>query len=414
MASQKRLSNKMADNFEQLIKHRQKFLKKILSQGYSLSAISTYERATRIFCDEIKQRDVHIDSLDTPDVEALFEAVTEKASKNSRSHFRFCLRRFVEHLVDAGMMIPVNSEAKELTELERLCEEYEAYLRYQRGLSEATIQCCMSYMARFMAFRFGETPGDFNAITSEDIISFIFKLKGGPRFYRQKALPSRLRNLFNFLFWSGKTERDLSKSIPRVTQKRPDLPRHLKPKDIQRLVEAVRTDDRNGRRNYAMLLLMARLGLRATEVIAIHLDDIDWRSGKILIRGKGKLHDRMPLPADVGEAMVSYIKNERVGSSRALFLSNCAPHKPFKNAQMLGTILRNAFKKIGLKPPQKYIGSHLFRHSLATDMLRKGASLDEVSDVLRHRSRQTTMIYAKYDIDALRSIARPWPVQGGA
>jgi integrase/recombinase XerD len=414
MASQKRLSNKMADSLERLANHRQEFVEKVSTQGYSRRTIITYEQTARHFCDEIRQRGLHIDTLDALVVEALFEAVIEKAYKSSRNLVKFCLGRFIEHLVDAGVMIPVNPAPKELTELERLCEEYKAYLRYQRGLSEATIESCTGYVGRFMAFRFGETLGDFNAITSEDIVSFISQLKGGPMSYRQKVLPSRLRNLFNFLFWSGKTERDLSKGIPRVIQKRPDLPRHLKPEDIQRLIEAVRTDDTKGRRNYAMLLLMARLGLRATEVIAIQIDDIDWRSGEILIRGKGKLHDRMPLPADVGEAMVSYIKNGRVGISRALFVSSRAPHKPFKDSQMLGTILRNAFKKIGRKPPHKFIGSHLFRHSLATDMLRKGASLDEISDVLRHRSRQTTMIYAKYDIDALRSIARAWPVRGGA
>jgi len=413
MESRKRLSKKMADNLERLTNHRKAFLKEIRTQGYSRSAINTYERTTRLFCDEIKQRGLYIDSLDVPAAEALFKAVIEKTTKNSRSLFKFCLRRFIKHLVDAGVMIPANVGAKELTELERLFEEYKDYLRYQRGLSETTIKGCIGYMARFMTYRFGEALGDLNAITSEDIISFVLKFKGSSRYYRQKSLPSHLRNLFNFLFWSGRTELDLSKSIPRVIHKRPDLPRHLEPKDIQRLIEAVRTDDRNGHRNYTVLLIMARLGLRATEVIAIQLDDIDWRSGEILIRGKGKLHDRMPLTADVGEAVVSYIKNERVGNSRTLFISSRAPHKPFKTARLPGIILRDAFRKIGLKPPQKFIGSHLFRHSLATEMLRKGASLDEVSDVLRHRSRQTTMIYAKYDTDALRSIARAWPVQGG-
>jgi integrase/recombinase XerD len=176
----------------------------------------------------------------------------------------------------------------------------------------------------------------------------------------------------------------------------------------------VRTGDGIGRRNYAMLLLMARLGLRAPEVIAIQLEDIDWRAGEILIRGKGKLHDRMPLTADVGEAVVDYIRNGRAGSSRTLFLSAKTPHSPFKNAAILNTVLCDAFERTGLKPPQKYVGSHLLRHSLATDMLRKGASLDEIGDVLRHRSRVTTTIYAKYDINALRSIARPWPVGGDA
>jgi integrase len=161
-----------------------------------------------------------------------------------------------------------------------------------------------------------------------------------------------------------------------------------------------------------MSLLMARLGLRAPEVIAIQLDDIDWRAGEILIRGKGKLHDRMPLPSDAGEAIVEYIQNERKGDSRTLFVSAKTPHPPFKDAQILNTLLRDAFDRTRLKPPQKYVGSHLLRHSLATDMLRKGASLDEIGDVLRHRSRMTTTIYAKYDIDALRSIARRWPVEG--
>jgi integrase/recombinase XerD len=148
-------------------------------------------------------------------------------------------------------------------------------------------------------------------------------------------------------------------------------------------------------------------------VVAIQLDDIDWRAGEILIRGKGRLHDRMPLPADVGEAIVDYIRNGRAGTSRALFVSARTPHhRPFRNAQIVNTVLGAAFEKTGLKPAQKYVGSHLLRQSLATNMLRKGASLDEIGDVLRHRSRTTTTIYAKYDLDARRSIARPWPVGG--
>jgi site-specific recombinase XerD len=228
-------------------------------------------------------------------------------------------------------------------------------------------------------------------------------------------LPSHLRNFFNFLFWSGKTKRDLAKGIPRVAQNRHNnLPRHLKPEDVQRLLDAVRTTDEIGRRNYAMLLLLARLGLRAPEVIAIQLDDINWRSGEILIRGKGKRHDRMPLPADVGEAIVDYIKNGRAGTSRTLFVSSITPHRPFKDAQILNSVLRKAFERTGLKPPQKYVGSHLLRHSLAIDLLRNGGSLKEIGDVLRHRSRKSTMIYAKHDINALRSIVRTWPVKGDA
>jgi len=147
------------------------------------------------------------------------------------------------------------------------------------------------------------------------------------------------------------------------------------------MIESVRTGDAIGRRNYAMLLMMARPGLRAPEVIAIQLDGIDRRASEILIRGKGKLHDRMPLPADVGEAIVDYITNGRAGNSRTLFVSAKTPHPPFKNAQILNTLLCDAFEWTALKPPRKYFGSHL-----AIDMLRKGASLDEIGAVLRHRA----------------------------
>jgi integrase/recombinase XerD len=305
--------------------------------------------------------------------------------------------------------------AQELTAMDRLREEYDKYLRQQRGLSEVTIKECMRYLTRFMTFRFGETLGDLNAITTDDIVNFLCQLKARSRPSRDKTPPTHLRNLFKFLFWSGKTKRNLANGIPRVVQPRfTDLPRYLKPEDVQQLVESVRTNDATGRRNYAMLLMLARLGLRALEVIAIQLDDIDWRSGEILIRGKGKRYDRMPLPADVGEAIVNYIRNGRAGTSRSLFVSTVTPHRAFTNSYIVNDVLKTAFEKTGIKLPQKYTGSRLLRHSLATNMLRQGATLDEIGDVLRHRSKRSTMIYAKLDIDALRSIARSWPVQGGA
>jgi len=122
----------------------------------------------------------------------------------------------------------------------------------------------------------------------------------------------------------------------------------------------------------------------------------------------------MPLPDDVGKAIVDYVKHGRRGASRTLFVSHTPPHRPFVDAQILNTTLKQAFAETGLKPPQKYVGSHLLRHSLATDMLRKGASLDEIGDVLRHRSRMSTTIYARHDINALRSIAPVWPKEKGA
>jgi integrase/recombinase XerD len=394
--------------------HRQSFMERLAAQGYSRFTLREYESIAESFCAAIEKRALGADDLDGAATERLRQAVLKQIPEYVRTWGKFCLGRFIEHLAEAGVATVPEPPAKRLTALNRLSEEYEIYLRRQRGLAESTIRNCRYYMERFLAFRFGEKLGDLNAITPDDIVGFLRKLKTGAKPRRCKALPSHLRSLFKFLFWSGKTRRDLADSLPRVATSADHLPRYLKREEIQRLIEAVRTDDAVGRRNYAMLLVMARLGLRAPEVIAIQLDDIDWRAGEILIRGKGKLHDRMPLPAEVGKAIVDYIRNGRAGASRALFVSARTPHhRPFKNAQIVNTVLEDAFRRTGLKPPQKYVGSHLLRHSLATDMLRKGASLDEVGEVLRHRSRMTTTIYAKYDIDALRSIARLWPVGGG-
>jgi site-specific recombinase XerD len=145
----------------------------------------------------------------------------------------------------------------------------------------------------------------------------------------------------------------------------------------------------------------------------MQIDDINWRSGEIIVRGKGARHNRLPLPPDVGQALADYIRFDRIATSRVLFVTARAPHLPFKNAQVLNGILKSAFARTGLKPPAPYVGAYVLRHSLATNLVRRGASLDEISDTLRHRSRASTLLYAKLDIDGLRSIALPWPVTAG-
>jgi site-specific recombinase XerD len=133
---------------------------------------------------------------------------------------------------------------------------------------------------------------------------------------------------------------------------------------------------------------MARLGLRAPEVIAIQLDDIDWRAGELLVRGKGQRHDRLPIPPDVGEAIIRYLQEERTSTTtRTLFVTHRAPNRPFKNSQVINAILKEAFSATGVKPPTPYVGTHVLRHCLATNMVRAGASLEEIGDLLRHRSR---------------------------
>ncbi len=414
MTSQSAMAEAAAGAAGWLQPHRQRFVEDLGALGYKPWTLRRYDAVALCFCAAVEERGLGVHDLDGSRIEQLRAAVLDTAAATARTNTSFCLDRFIKHLVAAGLARLPEPPPRAPTMLELLHREYDAYLRDQRGLSDSTIYNCHRFMARFMTFRFGAAPGDLDDISPDDVVAFLCKIRSGDKPYRDKTPPSHLRALFRFLFWSGKTKRDLVNAIPRVAQPAQNhLPRHLSPEAVERLIASVWSDDPVGRRNHAMLLLVARLGLRAPEVMAIQLDDIDWRAGTVLIRGKGKRHDRMPLPGDAGEAIVDYIRNGRRGPSRILFVSSKVPHSPFVDATILNALLRDAFDRTGLKPPQQYVGSHVLRHSLATDMLRKGASLDEIGDVLRHRSRVSTAIYAKHDVEGLRSIARDWPVEGG-
>ncbi|MFB9263122.1 tyrosine-type recombinase/integrase [Bradyrhizobium erythrophlei] len=322
----------------------------------------------------------------------------------------FIIRKFIRFLVDAGVARPPEAYCDD-SPLARLRQEYEDYLRVQRGLSARSIYHCWRFADRFLAFRFKGKAFDWSRITALDLARFMQSLTSR----RDKTPPTHLRNFFQFLFKSGKIKTNLALSILRVAPKYgANLPKYLMAEQVEQVIAAANEDTPVGRRDYAMVLLQARLGLRAQEVIAIELDDIDWRTGELLVRGKGGLYDRLPLPQDVGEAIANYIRRDRKTASRALFVTHRAPRRAFAGAQILNEVLEKAFRKAGVKPPRRYVGSHILRHSLATNMIRSGASLAEIGDVLRHRARGTTMIYAKLDIEGLRSVAREWPVVGGA
>ena len=337
----------------------------------------------------------------------------EERHRNEPNKCQNIARRFAEHLIDLGVVPAPVPTAQQIARTE-LRKGYEDYLHRQRGLSQRTIFHAWRFADRFLDHRFGNADIDLTATTVGDVIAFLQHLLSRKAPFRDKTAATHLRSFFQYLFKSGVTVSNLALSVPKVAQRRDvRLPRHLAPDQVEAVLASVRGNPKHGRRDYAMLLLMARLGLRAPEVIAIQLDDIDWRAGELLVRGKGQLHDRVPLPPEVGEALAGYVRYDRISTSRSLFVTLRAPNGPFIGGQVVNAILKDAFAATGVKPPSPYVGSHVLRHSLATNMVRKGASLAEVSNVLRHRSRSSTMIYAKLDIDGLRSIAQPWPATGG-
>ncbi|WP_421701072.1 tyrosine-type recombinase/integrase [Aliiroseovarius sp.] len=393
--------------------HAKRFAAQIAKDGYSPGSIAKYGATAEALWAAMLEADVCPTELTDDRVNQLATPIISAASAIDQKHCRYRINRFRDYLIENAAAPPRLEPPLDMSPRAVLKREYETYLRVQRGLSEDTIYHCLRFYDRFLTAKFGPDLGDLNAIRPDDITGFILRLREKQNAPRDKTGPSHLRNLFQFLFWSGKTERNLSNAVPKARQPKPTgIPRYLEPEEVNRLIKVVRDHKKTGRRNYAMLMLIARLGLRAPEVTAIELDDIDWRAGEILIRGKRQLHDRMPMSAEVGVAIVDYIKNERRGPERALFVSVKPPFKRFKDAQILRWILRDAYDATGIRPPQAYIGTHILRHSLATDMLRKGASLAEIGDVLRHRSAMTTTIYAQHDVDTLRSISRPWPTSG--
>jgi integrase/recombinase XerD len=322
-------------------------------------------------------------------------------------------RKFAEHLIAIGVVQPVPMTDAQAARVELLAD-FEAYLVKQRGLSPRSIEHALLFANRFLDHRFEDRVIDLMQLRAANTTNFVQHVLARKRPYRGKTVASHLRSFCQYLFARGKTATNLALSIPKAAQRWDTrLPRHLSPDGVEAVLAAARCNPRHGARDYAMLLLMARLGLRAVEVIAIQLDDIDWRAGELLVRGKGKLYDRVPISAEVGEALSKYLRDERGRTTcRTVFVTHRAPHRPFKDSQIANSVLKDALAATGQKPVTPYVGSHLLRHSLATQLVHKGASLEEVGDVLRHRSRASTMIYARLDIDGLRSIALPWPVAG--
>lgn len=308
--------------------------------------------------------------------------------------------------------IPPRAEEIDDSGVGRIQADFAKYLSEERGLSQATLAYYLPLVRKFLCERFGAGPFLPGDIRSSDVTGFVLRQAPtvGPR--RSQLMTSALRSFFGFLRLRGDVAADLAACVPSVADWRlSTLPKSLRPDEVERLLAGCDRNSPIGRRDYAVLLLLARLGLRAGEIVAMRLDDIDWVAGKLTVRGKGSRQDMLPIPQDVGEAVATYLRQTRPRClTRRVFIRIKAPHCGFSGSAGICDIVRRALTRADLDPPRK--GAHLLRHSLATDMLRKGASLAEIGEVLRHSLPSTTEIYAKVDLRALRALALPW--MGGA
>ncbi len=396
---------------------REGFIQRLKRRGYTSETIRVYGRLVRALCTAVTDRRLDIRSLgDTTTAKLTELAPSTLVAPSSQQLWKTTANRFVVYLAETGAIDEsALKRTRQYGNAAHLRTEYRDWLCHQRGLSGTTVRNYLKVFDAFMRFRYGDDRICLDSITQEDLVNFLAPKAGDPRVCPDRTKASRLRNLLRFLYWDGKIRLNLAETISRTAQRHSNKPKvHLRPQEIQRIIDGVRGDTVLARRNRAMLLLTARMGLRAREVVAIRLDDIRWSVGDILIRGKGHLHDPMPLPVDVGEALVDYIRHGRQGSSRHLFVTVRAPWRPFETGVIVSNVVKNAVAKAGYSMPSgQPCGAYLFRHSLATALLRQGTPFHEIGDVLRHRQTATTMIYARYDIDALRSIVQPWPTAKG-
>ncbi len=320
------------------------------------------------------------------------------------------LQRLVQHLREQGVVCAQEAPAR--TDAEELAHRYGEYLVQRRALMEVTTQLHIAVARQFLRGRFGRGPLCLHVLGEKDITRFVLGTAGrlSPRTHQTRM--SALRSFFRFLLEQGEVEVDLAGGVPTVAARRlTGVPKYLARSQVEQVLASCDRDTPMGRRDYAMLLLLARLGLRACEVARLELDDIRWRTGELVIRGKGSTHEALPLLAEVGEALAAYIKKDRPKcSTRRVFTRVRAPLTAIAHKGSVTTVVRAAMFRAGLDVPAR--GAHVLRHSLATSMLRDGASMSEIGVVLRHRSPATTEIYAKVDLTSLQRLAQPWPVGG--
>lgn len=290
--------------------------------------------------------------------------------------------------------------------------DFEHHLLRERGLASATVGNYLGISRTFLSMHFPTGRVELHQLTPAGVIGFVRRVAQARPPRSAKFTITGLRAFLRFLYMHGRTATDLAAAVPTVPHwKVETLPQSLTAGEVERLLRGCDRTTAVGQRDYAVLCLLARLGLRAGEVAAMTLDDIDWRAGELTVRGKGGTRERLPLPAEVGQALAAYLREARPAcATRHALVKARAPFREFAGSTTVCRIVEQAIKRAGLNPPRR--GAHLLRHSLATALLRRGASLREIGDVLRHRHLATTQIYAKVDVAALQGLAQPWPEEG--
>ena len=378
------------------------FYADLTERGYASSSATEHVRLMGHVSQWLDKEAVTAGELTAERVEGFLQS-------RRQSHVRLVSARAIAPLLSFLRGLGVVPEPPSLlpgTDAERLLDDYRRYLLGERKLAAGTVRLYERVARAFLLSLSEPIEARLGHLEAQEVTAFVLRECPGRSVSVARTLVSGTRSLLRFLYLDGRMPSSLASAVPGVAGwSMSSLPRAVSPEVAGRLIASCDLARAVGRRDRAILVLLARLGLRGQEVADLELGDVDWRAGEVVIRGKGDRRERLPLPADVGEALVGYLQHGRPRSpSRRLFLSARAPLGPL-SASAVRSVVRDACRRAGLP----VIGAHRLRHMAATEMLRAGASLAEVGQVMRQRSALTTANYAKVDRLALRTLARPWP-----
>ena len=374
----------------------------LLERGYASGSVEHELRFLSMLGRWMVAEDLAVAQLDGDVILAFVEA--HSAQGSVPSVIARGSRSLLIYLRELGVVSPERGDA--VTPLGELIEDYRAWLVGERGLAPLTVARYVALAARFLGERVSAVDelGVLD-LSGEQVTAFLLRECERLSVDSAKGKVGELRSLLRFLFVRGLIELAWGDAVPPVAGWRDTgIPRSVPPADVEQLIASCDRSTLDGARDAAIVLLLARLGVRSIEVARLELADLDWRAGELLVRGKGGREDRLPLLDDVGGALAEYLAVRGRHESRRVFLTLRAPTRPIR-PDLVGDVVRRACHQAGVAQ----ITPHRLRHALASEMLAQGASLQDISQVLRHQHLSTTTIYAKVDLGRLRQVALPWP-----
>lgn len=386
--------------------HVAEFAKWLKAYGYRRSSIKLYVAGARRFARWAPRAHIRI-LPDAIGAVRRFRTYLKRrgalrCSSGSLVHGFTGARHFVQFLLDVGLAAPPPTEESAEP---ALLVEFSDWMRQHRGVRERSLEAYMRHIPHLL----DAVGHDLEQLDARTVRRFVLRRADRPHARRSaQEVVSTVRGFLRFLAITGRCSPDLVEAAPRLARwKRSRLPRHLRAEDLDRIIRSCDPATPVGSRDRAVLLLLARLGLRASDVVAMRRQDVAWEEGTVAVTGKGRRQILLPLTQEVGDALLHYLEHARprVVSDR-LFLRVKAPAGPLTRAAVSG-IVSEAMRRADVRSPSR--GSHVFRHTAAALMLRQGVSMEDIGAVLRHALMETTAIYAKVDVDLLREVVMPWP-----